>query len=123
MEIPSYLESLAEKLGGSASVKTIYGDPIETPGKTVFPVAKVAYGMGGGFGKATPHKKAGRQEEQPGGEGGGGGMLIVPVGVVEITQAHTRFIPIRRNKVVWAGTFLAGLLVGLLLGRVWRGRR
>lgn len=45
-----FFESLLERLQTGAHVKTAYGEPITTQGKTVVPVARVGYGFGGGVG-------------------------------------------------------------------------
>lgn len=47
-----FLASLSERLQSDASVKTIYGEPIEVEGKTIITVGKIAYGLGGGYGAA-----------------------------------------------------------------------
>jgi len=47
------LEKLVEKVGGRASVKAVFGDPITRNGKTVVPVAKIRWGFGGGSGQGT----------------------------------------------------------------------
>ena len=44
------LEKLGESLGSKATVKSVFGEPIQAAGKTIIPVAKVFYGFGGGFG-------------------------------------------------------------------------
>jgi uncharacterized spore protein YtfJ len=41
---------LAERLGLSASAKTVFAEPVQREGVTVIPVAKVRYGSGGGGG-------------------------------------------------------------------------
>ena len=87
-----------------AGAKTVYGDPVSAAGKTILPVAKIRYGFGGGGG--------GRPDAQPHG-GAGGGMVAQPVGVVEITESETRFIPIRSGWTLLAAIAL-GLCVGLL---------
>ncbi len=123
MDAHHFLESLAEKLGSSASVKTVYGEPIETSetGKTIIPVARVAYGLGGGYGKEKTHDREGRKEERPAGESGGGGITISPLGVFEVSRERTDFVPLRNRKATWArglaGAFFAGLVLGTLLGR------
>jgi uncharacterized spore protein YtfJ len=83
------LEKLSESLGSKATVKSVFGDPIRVGDKTVIPVAKVAYGFGGGFG-AGPTKNG-----NPKGEGGagGGGVRAYPAGALEITPKSTQFIP------------------------------
>jgi uncharacterized spore protein YtfJ len=116
MAATDILHQIGESLGSSASVKSVFGEPIEAAGKTVIPVAKVAYGFGGGFG--TGHGKAdpetGRHAE---GGGGGGGVRAFPAGALEISENGTRFIPF--PDLHWMlGAFAAGaVLGGLILGR------
>ncbi len=116
MGVHQILEPLLERLHASASIKTIYGEPIQVEGKTLIPVAKVMYGLGGGFGKAKSHDKNGRTEEKPAGESGGGGIRIVPVGVIEVGRDQTQFLSLGSRKLNWlvilAITFLAGFILG-----------
>ncbi|MCJ8164162.1 hypothetical protein MKJ04_04860 [Pontibacter sp. E15-1] len=77
----SFVERLAENLGGTANAARIYGTPVERDGVTVIPVAKAGYGFGGGAGK-----KAGEE-----GTGGGGGMMLTPIGYIEMKGGNTRF--------------------------------
>jgi uncharacterized spore protein YtfJ len=108
MNATEMLEKLGESLGSTATVKSVFGEPIHAEGKTVVPVAKVAYGFGGG-GRGN-----GGSREQEG--GGGGGMRAFPAGALEITPTQTRFIPY--NDVRWmAGAFAAGALLSRLLFR------
>ena len=86
-----------------ASAKLVYGEPFSVGGKTILPVARIRYGFGGGSG--------GSPDRQRHGGGGGGGLVSHPVGVVEVTAAQTRFIPI--NPV---GTTIAGIGVGICIG-------
>src|SRR5437868_4924988 len=120
MAATDILQQIGESLGSSATVKAVFGEPIQAAGRTVVPVAKVAYGFGGGFGsghgKADP--ETGRHGE---GGGGGGGVRAFPAGALEITDTGTRFIAF--PDVRWmAGAFAAGAMLGaLVLGR--RARR
>jgi len=113
LDIQQYAQSIVERLQASASVKTVYGEPVAAEGKTIIPVARVAYGFGAGSGsggKGEAEKEAGE------GAGGGGGVAATPVGVVEITKEDTRFIPVGEEiKVV--GALLVGLFLGLLMAR------
>jgi len=106
------LQSIRESFVGQASVKAIYGEPISAQGKTVIPVAKIGYGFGAGAGTGGVGNTSARGE----GGGGGGGVRAIPVGVVEITDEHTRFIPIHDRKKL-AGAVIAGISLGLWLGR------
>jgi uncharacterized spore protein YtfJ len=109
MSAQQLVQSLAERLRESASVKTVYGEPVSAEGKTVIPVAKVAYGFGGGSGT----KGEGEGQE---GSGGGGGVMATPVGVVEISQKDTRFIRFGDTKKL-VGAIIGGAILGLLIGR------
>ena len=60
MAVQQLLQSIADKVRSSASVKSVYGEPVEAEGKTIIPVARVAYGFGGGGGTRSPLKKGAR---------------------------------------------------------------
>jgi len=100
------IEALRESFVSHTDVKTLFGDPIEAHGKTIVPVAKVAYGFGAGAGNA-------RGQDNAGG-GGGGGVRAKPVGVIEISNAGTRFVPITDRKKL-AGTLLGGMFLGMVV--------
>lgn len=102
------LEKIGQSLGSTATVKSVFGEPIHAEGKTVVPVAKVAYGFGAGGGRGPG--------EQPEGGGGGGGVRAFPAGALEITQSGTRFIEYPDMRKLF-GVFMAGVLFGGLLLR------
>jgi uncharacterized spore protein YtfJ len=108
------LQSLKESIFSQVGVKAIYGEPISAQGKTVIPVAKLMYGYGAGAGTGG----VGNASAQGEGGGGGAGVRAVPVGVIEVSDQQTRFIPITSRKKL-AGAVLAGILLGL----TWRRRR
>jgi uncharacterized spore protein YtfJ len=110
------LQSLKESILSQANVKAIYGEPIAAHGKTVIPVAKIMYGYGAGAGTGGVGETSARGE----GGGGGGGVRAVPVGVIEVSDQQTRFVPITDRKRL-AGAVLAGIGLGMLIG--WRRRR
>jgi uncharacterized spore protein YtfJ len=110
------LQSLKESILSQANVKAIYGEPIAAHGKTVIPVAKIMYGYGAGVGTGGVGTSSARGE----GGGGGGGARAIPVGVVEISDQQTRFVPITDRKRL-AGAVLAGVGLGIWLG--WRRGR
>jgi uncharacterized spore protein YtfJ len=94
MAAAEILEKLGESLASTATVKAVFGEPIQADGKTVVPIAKVAYGFGAG-----EHKREGG--------GGGGGVRAFPAGALEITATQTRFIPFTDFRVA-AAAFVAG---------------
>lgn len=102
------LRNIGEKFEASATVRNVYGEPVSMGNRTVIPVARIAYGFGGGGGRPN-------QEPQGFGGGGGGRVSAVPVGVIEITPENTRFIPFTDwRKLGWiAGiAFAVGFLCG-----------
>ncbi len=115
MSTLAVLQSLKESILSQASVKAIYGEPIAAQGKTVIPIAKIMYGYGAGAGTGGVGDSSAR------GEGGGGGAVrAIPVGVIEISDQQTRFVPITDRKKL-AGALLAGIGLGMCLGwRRWR---
>lgn len=109
------LQSLKESIL-TANVKAVYGEPIAAQGKTVIPVAKIIYGYAGGAGTGGVGNSGTRGE----GGGGGGGARAIPVGVVEVSDQQTRFIPITDRKKLAAAVAM-GIGLGMWLG--WRRRR
>ena len=130
-----------------AGAKLVFGEPIETQGKTIIPVAKVGFGFGAGAGRGNhsgdDEDPGDRREEgfgggggvgashcgaaparRPRGEvvvGGGGGGGARPVGVVEVTPDATRMIPFGQGR--WlAAAGLIGFVLGVLFGSR-RGRK
>jgi uncharacterized spore protein YtfJ len=124
MSAKNLIEGAVEHMQTSASVKTVYGTPITADGKTVIPVAKVAYGFGAGSGSGPHTKKKGNGKQPEGtgeGEGAGGGVAAKPVGVVEISEAGTKFVQFGATKKL-AFTALIGAGIGGLVGWIF-GRR
>ncbi|HUJ20859.1 MAG TPA: spore germination protein GerW family protein [Bryobacteraceae bacterium] len=109
-DVPGNLQSLIEPLSKSATAKSVFGEPITASGKTIIPVARVAYGFGGGGGR-RPHETSSGE-----GEGGGGGVYAVPLGVIEVTEAQTRFVALNEKRKLVAA-ILVGLGIGAFLGR------
>jgi uncharacterized spore protein YtfJ len=98
MKTRELIDSAVQHLHTSASMKTVYGEPIVFDGKTVIPVAKV---------------------ETSTTEAAGGPAL--PIGIVEITGQETKFVRFgQTKKLSIAATIGSGLgfVLGLLLG--WR---
>jgi len=116
MSTAPVLQSLKESVLCQASVKALFGEPVLANGKTVIPVAKIAYVYGAGAGTGGVGDASARGE----GGGGGGGVRAVPVGVIEISDQPTRFVPISDRKKL-TGAVMAGIGFGMLLA--WRRRR
>lgn len=115
MNANEMLQNIGGTLGSTATVKSVFGEPVHAEGKTVVPIAKVAYGFGAGGG--SKHAHAGDSAPDAGsGGGGGGGVRVCPAGVLEITATRTRFIPFVDLRLL-AAVFAGGVLLGKLLGR------
>jgi uncharacterized spore protein YtfJ len=103
--IDGFVERMAERVGGKASVRAVFGDPIERAGITVIPVARIRWGFGGGAGRGPIAVGPGTGEAGSGeraiddgisgmGTGGGGGVTADPIGYLEIGPEGATFKPI-----------------------------
>lgn len=114
MDLQKYFENTQQVLSSSANVKTVFGDPISAEGKTIIPVARVRYGFGGGMG--TGPTRSGDEQRIGQGGGAGGGVIAQPVGVIEVSETGTRFVPVHSQKRL-AAVALAGFIAGWLWSR------
>jgi uncharacterized spore protein YtfJ len=92
-------ERLIDRIGdvqGKATVRTVFGDPMEMHGRTIIPVAKVrfGFGMGMGHGKPKDGETVDDDRRHATGGGGGGGAVIRPLAVIEISEGRTKVTPI-----------------------------
>jgi uncharacterized spore protein YtfJ len=102
--IDGFVERMAERVGGKASVRAVFGDPIVRDGITIIPVARVRWGFGGGAGRGPiavgPGMGRAASTDRTVDEGlsgsgtGGGGVSADPVGYVEIGPDGATFKPI-----------------------------
>ena len=106
-----FLAALAERVGASVRASAVFGQPVERGDVTVIPVARAAWGFGGGSGV----------EDGKEGSGGGGGGSVTPIGYIEVDSAGAEFRPIRDPRVVLiavtAGIAVAGLVSRAILRR------
>jgi uncharacterized spore protein YtfJ len=108
MAVQEMLKNLSDRIGGIATVNTVFGEPRVMNHRAVIPVALVTgcFGAGGGEGKMPAGEKG--QQEGSGG-GGGGGFMVRPLAVLEVTEQQTRLIPILdMTKIILAGMGLIG---------------
>ena len=132
--IDGFVERMAERVGGKASVRSVFGDPIERDGFTIIPVARVRWGFGGGGGTApvavgpgreggSPFSEAAAPSTGPGpsmGTGGGGGVTADPVGYLEIGPDGATFVSIVSPRPSPGFMLAAGATVALILGGLAR---
>jgi Sporulation protein YtfJ (Spore_YtfJ) len=109
---PGFTERLADRVGGSARASAVFGEPVESQGVTVIPVAKAKWGFGGG---------SGGQEGQEG-AGGGGGTVVSPVGYIELHAGEARYRGIHARARIGAAVAASGLAAAIAfrLGRIRR---
>jgi uncharacterized spore protein YtfJ len=113
------LEGLAERFGGRACVSAVFGEPVTREGVTVIPVARAAFGFGGGTARGVRRNSSGE------GGGGGGGAETRPLGFIELRDGRATYHRIRDP---WTDVVapLATLLLGTtapLLARALTARR
>lgn len=104
--IDGFVERMAERVGGKASVRAVFGDPIVRGDLTIIPVARVRWGFGGGAGRgpiavgpgsgddASPAEQMVDEGMSGMGTGGGGGATADPIGYIEIGPEGATFKPI-----------------------------
>jgi len=107
--VDRFLDRMAERIGGRASVKAVFGEPIERGDVTVVPVARVRWGFGGGSGSSEGKDKAS-------GSGGGGGVAADAVGYIEIRSGEATFRPIVSPYPNPTFLLAAGLTAAMVLG-------
>ena len=92
-------DKLIDRIGdvqSKATVRTVFGDPMEVHGRTIIPVAKVRFGFGMGMGRGKDKDDERHDDGRPHatGGGGGGGAVIRPLAVIEISEGRTKVTPI-----------------------------
>lgn len=97
-----FLDRMAQRLSATASAAAIFGAPIERGDVTIVPVARAAYGFGGGSGTRS------------GDEGSGGGVRVSPVGFFEIRPGVAHYRPIRDGAIL-APVLVAGAVLTTLI--------
>lgn len=135
MEIMEILNSVIEKLKKFGGVELSFGNPQSLGDLTVIPLARVAYGFGGGSGTAGKKKKKEKvhtiddtseemieahHEDKPkqenSGMGGGGGMQTSPIGIFVFKGEKVRFYPVLSFK----ETAITGAILILMLWKLLR---
>ena len=115
--VDQIVNGIIDRVGGTANAQAVFGTPVERPGITVIPVARVRWGAGGGGG-------AGNEPGKGQGSGGGGGGVVSakPAGYIEVRDGEARFVPVRDPSaiapVIAAGGFALWLVLRALRGFV-----
>jgi uncharacterized spore protein YtfJ len=119
-----FVERIAESVGSHASVRAVFGDPVEREGVTVIPVARMRYGFGGGLGtKQRKNKQDADARRSQEGSGGGGGARIAPAGYIALSKDGAQFREIRDPYAEQGLVIATWLGAGLGAWLVLRGMR
>lgn len=117
MDIAQLIRRMGETISATATVRTVFGEPVTSGQRTVLPVATVRFAFGGGGGS---HKNL-EGGEPRGGGGGGGRVSAQPCGLAEVTPEGARFIYFRQREMLVAAAVI-GLLAGFAIGSLRRCR-
>lgn len=130
MDVTTAFDSLRKTIESSASAETVHATPIERANRTVVPIARVDYGLGGGDvgggggggGATDAGGGGGGTDDNDDGAGGGlgGGLSVHPAGAIEVTDEGTRIVTPGEQRRPVAIVLLGigcGYVVGRLLGK------
>jgi uncharacterized spore protein YtfJ len=122
MDRESIPNQILDRIKQSARVELAYGESRTVGGKTIIPVAMVAYLFGGGSGSGVgPAGQNGHSEGVGIGGGGGGSVRVQPVAVVEVTDDETHLVPI----IDWTRIITAGITafgIWMVVRQIFRKR-
>jgi uncharacterized spore protein YtfJ len=107
------LERIIRRVAEEAGPRAVFGDAVVSGERIVVPVARVAYGAGGGWG--GPSADAEGQSDQEG-AGGGFGVGATPVGFIEVTPEFARFHPIVNWVPLAIGAMIVSAIWAVFLG-------
>jgi uncharacterized spore protein YtfJ len=97
------MDKVVEGVRDSATVRKVYGDPIEKDGMTIIPAAAVMGGGGGGEGEGP--------EQQGVGQGAGYGVRARPIGEYVVRNGDVEWKPsVDVTRVAVAGIALAAVI-------------
>ncbi|MBL8159646.1 hypothetical protein JNJ66_04260 [Candidatus Saccharibacteria bacterium] len=124
MDAQQIIDMVSQRVRDTANVKTVFGDPIESDGVTIIPVASVKVAGGGGGGAGRP-KGGDAGSEKDTGMGLGLKVMATPVGYIEVVDGKARMVDVvDKNKAILGVLVVAGL-VALKLGMAaaWGAKR
>jgi uncharacterized spore protein YtfJ len=109
---------MVERSKDAATVKRVFGEPIQHGDVVVIPVARIAQGGGGGQGQGK-----GEKGEEGGGGGAGFGFGATPAGVFVLKNGDAIWRPaVDVNRIVLGGQFVLVVLL-LTLRTILKKRR
>jgi uncharacterized spore protein YtfJ len=122
--IDRMLDKLGERIGMRASVRAVFGEPVERGEVTIIPVARVRWGYGGGSGTGPVRSDATDGQTMSGGSGAGGGVMADPMGYVEVRHDGAAYVPLSSpwlNPFVILASGISIAIVIRVLARLIRG--
>ena len=120
MNIAELIRSIVETIGATATVKSVFGEPVTTGQRVVLPVATIRCSFGGGGGGGSGAERDGDPKRSGG--GGGGRVVARPCGLVDVSPEGARFVYYREPALV-AAAVAGGFLLGLAFGYTRRASR
>ena len=121
MNITEVVRSLGETIGATATVKSVFGEPVTSGQRIILPVATIRYSFGGGGGSGVGD--SGEEPKKHGSGGGGGGVVLArPCGVVDVTTDGARFVYYQEPALI-AAAVAAGFLLGMAFGLMRRAAK
>jgi uncharacterized spore protein YtfJ len=142
MNLNQLLAQIKSLVSNAAGVEMAFGQPTKVNDIHIVPVAKVAFGFGGGGGSSPAkmrNKTAeagnpvddGQQEATPEGKaaqtdfggGGGGGMQTYPIGIYSIKDDVIKFHPVISIKEIIALITVLSFVLMRLFKRKNKGKK
>ncbi|HLX57853.1 MAG TPA: spore germination protein GerW family protein [Ktedonobacteraceae bacterium] len=109
------LEQVLGQLVNSASVDTVFGQPVERDGATIIPCSEIAVGLGMGTGSGPVDEQG---NSTGSGGGGGGGSRGRPVAVIVMSKDGVRIEPVLDLTKITLAAFTTGTFMLLWIGRL-----
>lgn len=92
MDFRNNIKDLVDEIAKQAGPKMVFGESRTIGDRVVIPVAQVAYGGGGGFGREAAEEGAAEGAEEAG-VGIGFGIQAKPMGTIVVTAEDVRWVP------------------------------
>jgi uncharacterized spore protein YtfJ len=116
------VSQILDRVKNTVRVDIVYGESRELHGKTIIPVAAVAYVFAGGASAGVNPSGNGASEQVGRGSGGAGAVRVLPVGVLEVSDDETRLVPVLDwTRIITTSLTVFG--VWMVLRTVFRRRK
>jgi uncharacterized spore protein YtfJ len=110
MDTKELMRELSDRIGKTANVRAVFGEPIGEGADKVIPVARVSVRGGGGGGSGDMPE--GQNKGKGSGMGLGMGVASTPVGFIKRTAKGAEFVPIvDRNRAIMVRGLVAAAAI------------